>query len=222
MKTLVMSDLYPCFCNKSAKYGYNIIPTKNINIFYKPEQHHADMQLLKIKDSFFTLADCRKTVGKNYPENVRLNCMYFNNKLYGKLSAVDPMVLEFCAENNIETVNVNQGYTRCSTLAVGDKAAITADKSIEKALKSHGADVLLISAGRIRLDGFDYGFIGGAGFTDCGITYFFGDVSQHPDYEKIRAFCRKYNSNIEIICPSEPLTDIGGVVVIENDEQIYT
>ena len=218
MKTLFMSDLYPCFCCELAKLGYNIIPTKNIGVFHEPERRHADMQLLKIYNVLFSLKDCQKPIGKNYPDNILLNCLFFGNRLYGKLSAVDDVVLDFCKDNHIETVNVNQGYARCSTLVINDNAAITADKSIEKAFKSHGADVLLISAGNIRLDGFDYGFIGGSGFADCRITYFFGDISKHPDYEKIRAFCKKYNSNIEVLCPSEPLTDIGGVVVIENDE----
>ncbi len=217
MKTLFMSDLYPYFCDELSELGYKIIPTKNIKVFHKPERRHADMQLLKIQNVLFSLKDCRKTIGKSYPENISLNCLFFGNHLYGKLSAVDDVVLDFCKDNRIETVNVNQGYTRCSTLIISENAAITADKSIEKALKSHWADVLLISAGNIRLEGFDYGFIGGAGFTDNGKTYFFGDVSQHPDYEKIKTFCKTHNSNIEIICPSEPLTDIGGVVVIENE-----
>ncbi len=222
MKTLFMSDLYPCFCEELIKRGYNIIPTENIEVFHKPEQRHADMQLLMIENTVFTLKNCRKKIGKSYPENIPLNCLYFGNRLYGKLSAVDKTVLDYCMENQIETVNVNQGYTRCSTLVISENAAITADKSIEKALRNHGADVLLISAGNIRLEGFDYGFIGGAGFTDDGKTYFFGDVSKHPYYEKIMEFCKKHNSIIEILCSYEPLTDIGGVVIIEKGENKKT
>ena len=123
-------------------------------------------------------------------------------------------MLDYCKNNGIKTVNVNQGYARCSTLIVAQNAAITADKSIEKALKSNGAEALLISEGNIRLEGFDYGFIGGASCTDEKTVYFFGNVKKHPDYEKIKAFCDRYNSNIEILCEDEPLTDIGGAVLI--------
>ena len=89
MKTLFMSDLYPCFCCELAKLGYNIIPTKNIGIFHEPERRHADMQLLKIYNVLFSLKDCQKPIGKNYPDNILLNCLFFGNRLYGKLSAVD-------------------------------------------------------------------------------------------------------------------------------------
>ena len=214
MKTLVMSDLYPQFCHRLEEFGYKIIPTKNINTFHEPERRHADMQLLNINDRVFTQNDCKSKVGQRYPENVRLNCLYFGKKLYGKLNAVDPAVLDFCAENGIETVNINQGYARCSTFVITQNAAITADKSLEKALKNNGAEVLLISPGHIRLEGFDYGFIGGAGFTDNGTAYFFGNLAQHPDYERIKLFCKKQHVKIEIVCHEEPLTDIGGVVVM--------
>lgn len=216
MKTLVMSSLYTCFCEALRQKGYNIIPTKNINVFHKPEQRHADMQLLKIRERVFTLCDCRKKVGKCYPENVLLNCLYLGNKLYGRLDAVDPVVPEYCAEHGIETVNVKQGYARCSTLVINENAAVTADKSIEKALKNNGVKVLLISPGHIRLEGFNYGFIGGAGFSDNGKTFFFGDITKHPDFNKIKAFCDDYNSKLEILCNTEPLTDIGGVVITED------
>ena len=214
MKKLVMSKKYPCFCEELRKFGYKIIPTKKIKTFLEPEQYHADMQILCIKNKVITLDDCIKKPGKNYPENILLNCLYHNNKLYGKLSATDSSVREYCRENNIETVNVNQGYTRCSTLVVNDKAVITADKSIEKGMKNNGVEVLLISAGNIVLEGFDYGFIGGASFSDNNTIYFFGDITKHPDYNKIKEFTSKHNSIIEILCKTQPLTDIGGAVLI--------
>ena len=138
----------------------------------------------------------------------------YRDRLYAKLSAADESVLAFCRERNIELINVRQGYTQCSTLVIAENAVVTADKTIEKALCRSGAEVLLIEAGDIRLEGFSYGFIGGAGFADNGVTYFFGDITKHPDYGRIEAFCRKHHSKIEIVCKKEPLTDIGGVVIL--------
>ena len=174
------------------------------------------MQLLRINDRLFTIENCEKPVGERYPENIRLNCLLLGNCLYGKLSAVDTSVIDYCSENGIKLVDVNQGYTRCSTLVINENAVITADKSIEKALKNNGADVLLISPGNITLEGFDYGFIGGASFTENDTVYFFGNIKEHPDHKKIKAFCEKYNSNIEILCEEAPLTDIGGAVLISS------
>ncbi len=218
MKTLCMSDEYPCFCRELRRNGYKIIPTEKIECFLQPEQRHADMQLLNLDGTLFHLSDCRDKIGIKYPENVRLNCLYLGGRLYAKHSATDSAVLDYCRRNDIPTVNVNQGYTRCSTLIVADCAAITADKSVEKALKDNGAEVLLISPGHILLEGFDYGFIGGAGFSDNGTVYFFGNIKKHPDYEKIKVFCEKHHAHIKILCAELPLTDLGGVVIINESD----
>ena len=214
MSKLLMSDESPCFCEELNKRGYEIILTENINFFHPPEQRHADMQALRIRDRVFTLRDCINPIGRDYPENVRLNCLYIGNKLFGNLKAIDPAVLDFCRGNGIETVHVNQGYTRCSTLVINDHAVMTADKSIEKAMKQHRVEVLMISAGHIRLEGFDYGFIGGASCTLGNTVFFFGDIAKHPDYAEIKAFINLHNSNIEILCERVPLTDIGGGVLL--------
>ncbi len=197
MKALLMSDLYPYFCRSLEKKGYKIIPTKKINAFLEPEQRHADMQELIIQNRRFRIEECQRPVAKDYPQNVRLNCLFLGGKLYGKIDAADASVLDFCRERKIPLVHVKQGYTRCSSLVIGDNAVITADKSIAKALK----------------EGFEYGFIGGAGFFDNGTTYFFGNIKKHPDYERIKVFCAEYNSKIEILNREEQLTDIGGVVI---------
>lgn len=215
MKTVIMSDLYPCFCKEFEKYGYNIIPSKNITAFSNPERKHADMQALRINDKLFTLENCVKKAGETYPENILLNCLFLNNTLYGRLDSTDNSVLDYCRNNNIKLVNVNQGYTRCSTLAINNNAVITADKSIEKALKNNGAEVLLINPGYIKLEGFDYGFIGGASFCDNNKVFFFGNMEQHPEYSKIKKFIFTHNSDIEVLCKDITITDIGGAVITD-------
>lgn len=231
MSSIVMSDKYPHFCNEVSKIGYNIIFSDTIKVFHIPEQKHPDMQLLPIQNNLFMLNECiglkeklstlnkivvccDKAAGKYYPENISLNCLYLNNTLYGKISKVDKTVLDYCNKNHIRTVNVNQGYTRCSTLVINQKAVITADKSIEKALKKDGVEVLLVFPGNIVLDGFNYGFIGGAGAQIDNTTIFFGNIEKHPEYLRIKRFCLKNNSDIKILCPNMPLTDIGGIIII--------
>lgn len=227
MYTFVMSDKYPQFCKGIQKMGNRVISSDTIDLFHSPEQKHADMQVLPINDKIFILNECvklknklsnknlifcSKKAGKSYPENILLNCLFMNNTLYGKLSATDKNVLEYCKDNNIKTVNVNQGYTRCSTLIINQNTAITSDPSISKALNKNGAEVLLISPGNIVLEGFDYGFIGGASTKINDTIFFFGNLENHPDYIKIKEFCFNHNSNIELLCKNMPLTDIGGIV----------
>lgn len=230
MGTFVMSDKYPCFVKEIENLGHNVISSDRVDIFPIPEQKHADMQILPINNEIFILNECtvlaeklskerlifcNKKVGKKYPENILLNFLYLNNTLYGKLSAIDKNLLDYCEENNTRAININQGYARCSTLVLNKKAVITSDLSIEKALKKDGVEVLLISAANIVLDGYNYGFIGGAsGKIDDNTVVFFGNVEMHPDFDKINNFCIKHNISIKIICKNMPLTDIGGMVKI--------
>lgn len=230
MSTFVMSDKYPCFVKEIEKLGHTVISSDTVDIFSIPEQKHADMQILPINNDIFLINECtvlaeklpkerllfcNKKAGNKYPEDILLNFLYLNNTLYGKLSAIDKNLLDYCKENNIRTVNINQGYARCSTLVLNKKAVITSDLSIEKALKKDGVEVLLISSGSIVLDGYDYGFIGGAsGKIEENTIAFFGNVTSHPDYKKIENFCDNHNLSINVICPYMSLTDIGGMVKI--------
>lgn len=230
MSTFVMSDKYPCFVKEIEKLGHTVISSDTVDTFPIPEQKHADMQILPINNDIFLVNECtvlaeklpkerllfcNKKAGNKYPENILLNFLYLNNTLYGKLSAIDKNLLDYCKENNIRTVNINQGYARCSTLVLNKKAVITSDLSIEKALKKDGVEVLLISSGSIVLDGYDYGFIGGAsGKIEENTIAFFGNVTSHPDYKKIENFCDNHNLSINVICPYMSLTDIGGMVKI--------
>ena len=230
MSTFVMSDKYPCFVKEIEKLGHTVISSDTVDTFPIPEQKHADMQILPINNDIFLINECTvlaeklpkerllfcyKKAGNKYPEDILLNFLYLNNTLYGKLSAIDKNLLDYCKENNIRTVNINQGYARCSTLVLNKKAVITSDLSIEKALKKDGVEVLLISSGSIVLDGYDYGFIGGAsGKIEENTIAFFGNVTSHPDYKKIENFCDNHNLSINVICPYMSLTDIGGMVKI--------
>ncbi len=230
MSTFIMSDIYSDFVSEIENLGHNVIQTDNIKIFHLPEQKHADMQVLQINNEIFILNECitlqhnlknkslhlcNKNAGKSYPQNILLNFLYLNHTLYGKMSAIDDNLLNYCQLNNIKTVNVNQGYARCSVFVVNDNAVITSDISLKKALEKNGVDVLLISSGNIVLDGFDYGFIGGAsGKIDDDTIVFFGNVKNHPDYNSIKNFCLNYKKKIKILCEYLPLTDIGGIVKI--------
>ena len=232
MSTFVMSDKYRCFVKEIENLGHTVISSDTVKVFPIPEQKHADMQILPINNDIFILNECtmlvkklsnerllfcNKKAGKKYPENILLNFLFLNNTLYGKLSAIDKNLLDYCKENSIRTVNINQGYARCSTLVINNNTVITSDLSIEKALKNDGVEVLLISSGNIVLDGYNYGFIGGAGGKiDENTVAFFGNIQNHPDYLLIEEFCKKHNVTIKVICKDMSLTDIGGIVEIAN------
>lgn len=232
MSYVVMSDEYPKLCSAIESYGYNIISSDKILKFNTPEQRHIDMQLLMIENNIFLLQECislrkklenkgyniilcKNNIDGKYPHCVALNCLYIRGKLYGREEAIDISVKNYCKENGIEIVDVKQGYTRCSTAVIGKNSAITADSSIYNALTKNGIDVLKIDSGSIRLDGYDYGFIGGAcTMIDDGTVAFFGDIKAHPNFRKIERFCIIHNVKIINLAEDKPLTDVGGAVKI--------
>lgn len=229
---LIMSNKYPDFVAAVKNLGFDVITSQKIDCFPYSEQTHADMQALKINNSLFLLKECTKIssdindyegeiikctndAGCKYPHNILLNFLYMNNTLYGKTDYADNSVLEYCKKNKIKLVDVKQGYCKCSTAVLSETAAITSDKTISKALKGNGAEVLEISSGNILLDGCEYGFIGGAGGKINADTYvFFGNIRKHPDYQKIKNFFDLHNIKIISLCSNAALTDIGGIVKI--------
>lgn len=228
MATIVMSDAYPPFCNALRQLGHTVIPTDTVSILPKPEQCHADLQVLKIEDKLFALSECANLrerlaayqptivsgVGKNYPHNIVLNFLYHNSRIYGRTDCMAAALTQFCKKRRMTPVFMKQGYARCTTLVLNDSAAVTADDGVYQTLTRNGAEVLKIQGDGIRLDGYDKGFIGGASCVIANTVYFFGNAAVLKDYSQITGFCGKYGFSVQNICPGIPLTDIGGAVVL--------
>ncbi len=199
----------------------------------RPVAAHADMQMLLIDDTLIITSDLYISLSSELPDNiiiafaenkhtdkypgdVNLNALYTGDCLFANTNSLDPSVKKICSDKGINIINVKQGYSKCSTLLLGDNGLVTADKGIADAARQNGFGVLLISPGGIELTGYNYGFIGGASFYDHfnRTVYFFGDIKKHTDYAKIFEFCAL--NNIEVnICDSSILTDIGGAVAIK-------
>jgi hypothetical protein len=132
--------------------------------------------------------------------------------IIARLDILPDEVKTYAASMGISLLDSKQGYAKCSAVSVGESAIITADKNIVRAAKAAGADALLISAApeAIRLDGYDYGFIGGASGVLGDTVYFTGDISSHPDAERIAEFCKAHEKKI-ISLSNEPLNDVGGI-----------
>jgi len=123
----------------------------------------------------------------------------------------DPVILNKAKELGLESIHVKQGYTKCSLVILDDNAAITSDKGLAAALKKYGIDILLITHGHVNLPGFPYGFLGGASGKVDDEIIFNGNLSAHPDFEKIKDFiCQR---GLKVTWFEEyPLEDIGSII----------
>lgn len=149
-------------------------------------------------------------VGAEYPRDISLNLVVSGNYILGRCDSIAKAVAAHAKSMNIQLVNTNQGYAKCSALVLGDKALITADPTIAHAGRSISLDVLRVSEGHITLDGYDHGFIGGASGVYGNAVFFCGDVLSHPDGNVIVDFCRAHGFDV-LSLSDEPLCDMGTI-----------
>ena len=218
MNNIIVSNENSLVVSSLNKLGFNPIFSENISALLPFERKHTDIQCLckrlisELKKLGKEVVETEKSIKKDYPDNVLLNALFINNKLYCKETALDNSVKKHCEKNGIEIINVNQGYTKCSTAVIND-CFITADKGIFKALTENGVEGVLINSGDILLPGADYGFIGGCCFCYNDTVFFTGDINGHTDSKKIKDFIYKKGLKIESLT-DEDLYDIGGFVVV--------
>lgn len=227
-QTILISPQNHCIYNY-FRNRYNIIKSDCVDNFVTYEQYHADMQMLNLNGKLFVNSTCTNVIaklealnvdftvcndiGKKYPESVALNAALIGTKLFCNRKSLHAEVKKYCDLNNIEIINVKQGYTKCSTLILNDSAIITDDNNIDITAQQEDISVLKISKGDIYLSENAVGFIGGASAKIGNTVYFFGDISKCRDYIKITDFIEKHGLSIDII-KSCRLSDIGGIVLI--------
>ena len=214
--------------------GFNIIEMPSWNRLQLPVSAHPDMllfvakkQIITHKDYFdiakkqfetlstyeyeITLSD--EEISSKYPHDILFNSVEIGDHIFAKESHTSKHIIEYNNRSGKMFINVKQGYAKCSVAKVSDNAAITSDLSLYKAMLNKGIDVLLISDGNVRLDGYDYGFIGGCTGLYCDKLYFMGNLELHPDSEKIKSFCKKHKRS-PISLSNEPLFDGGSLFFV--------
>ncbi len=150
-------------------------------------------------------------LGKKYPEDVLLNAARVGRYLICRPDATASLLLAYARENGLTVLPVRQGYAKCNTCIVSDRAVITEDASIASALSGVGVDVLHVASGHVTLTGYPYGFIGGASGSDGTHIFFCGNLAKHPDCARIEAFCLGHGKQPISLC-DQPLLDVGSLI----------
>lgn len=152
-----------------------------------------------------------------YPYDIAYNAVVTKGHIIHKLKYTQALLLQHCKNTNKILIDVKQGYSKCSTVVIDDRQLITADQGIYQATKDY-LDVLLVQPGFVALSGFDSGFLGGASGVIDDTVIFHGDLSQHPDFLKIKDFIEGAGKDL-LYFSDLPLTDIGSVLVLDMDDK---
>ena len=200
---------------------------------------HADLQVLPLGDECVAVNEAQEEVismlekrgfrvikvggfGKKYPDDCVLNLLPFGDMLIGKRSVIPQELIDL---GRFRTVNVRQGYCRCSSLLLDDQTVLTDDKSIGDTVLNFAKFTIILKQKEILLEGYDHGFIGGS----CGKLSekeiaFAGII---PDSEFGYLLKKELTDHGFFFreLGKEPLRDIGGIVPLKQkravSEQVY-
>ena len=227
-KKIIVDHRYASVAADFFQEKYTILPSCHVEALPEPVCAHPDMALVQVGDTFIaekTVYGYYKThlssvsvlcgetaLSGNYPLDIAYNVLISGKDVFANESYMDGVLRSILLEKNYRIYSVKQGYAKCSS-AVAENCVITADSTIALSAEARGLHVLRISQGDVRLNGYPYGFIGGAsGYID-GILYFFGDITKHSDYQDIKSFLREHQIPYSYI-PDFPLTDVGTLIGI--------
>jgi len=213
---------------KLEEYGYKCIPTEKSTDVSGPISLHADVLYLKTDDKTIYVSECQKNnieLLKKLGYTVHTVKLSPGYKTECKLNMVitDDIILcnpKTCMDlsevkGNRKIIPVNQGYTKCSTIVIDNDNFITEDKSIYNALTQNGKNCLLIEKGHVKLEGYEYGFIGGASvYLEKEKTLlFFGDINKRSSYKLILQCLPQLKIELKVV-NKNALLDLGGAILL--------
>ena len=230
---ILLSEEYPPIVKALEKQGITVIAAPASERLPVPVRYHTDMlccylgngrmvvaageKILQERLAYFGVQTIftEQPLRNSYPYDAGCNILQIGKDVFYNPKSADRKIIKELKGCMLH--RVSQGYSRCSVAVVNEKSAITADPGMAKAMKQAGLEVLEIQPGKIRLPGYDYGFIGGC----CGLIapdriVFTGSLKQHPDGERIKTFLfQRGISYVELM--EEPLLDIGGLIPMKEE-----
>lgn len=228
MKYVIVAENFPeDSAEKLKKYGEVVRTRANKNLL-KGLDTHTDILVHPLSKGEFVVdrdnfeyykkffpdkkvIPSHSSLSKKYPKDVPLNAFTFKNYFIHNLKFTDKVLLDYYKNSAYELINIKQGYTKCSSLVTND-FIITSDGGIYESLRDL-IPIYKIKHGEIRLQNFNYGFIGGASGVLGKKIFFTGDFSHHSSHEEILKIIKKYDYEIEILS-KDPIEDYGSIFFI--------
>jgi len=207
-KVYISEDANPLLKEYLSGSNHIIVEIKSTDQVYESISSHPDIFMCKINDE---IIQSKNDLGYSYPDNVKYNGVQIGKYFIHHTGYTASKLISAVKAADLMTVHVSQGYTKCNIVAVDENSIITSDEGIRNKLVPLGLDVLLISAGNVKLKGFSYGFLGGASGSVGNFIVFNGDLSAHPDYIKISDFILSRGLKLKYF-EEYQLEDIGSII----------
>lgn len=214
--------------------GIRVILTDMCNDLYDAVSYHPDMfihhlgdncivaapnaplKLLSVLEGLgFNIIKGQKPIGGKYPGDIAYNVARIDEYAVCSTAHTDKTLLQCLYDRGVKIVDVKQGYSKCSLSIIERGTVITSDEGLYTVLRKHDFNILKISPGSIDLKGLDYGFIGGAsGLVSNEIVAFAGNLSLHPDLDKIEKFLSQYGKQVKSL-DHKKIMDVGTIIPLK-------
>lgn len=228
----VIDPRMPCSAKSRLKEICEVIELPPFLALDKRVASHPDMLLFAFNQTLFVCKDYYKeakstidriiclsgleliltddVLGKQYPNDIKFNTFTLSRHIIGKSDCISEEIKQRAICNGLSIANANQGYAKCSSVVL-DNAVITSDIGIYNTVHSLGYDALLILPDNVLLEGYDYGFIGGASGVFNNTVYFCGDITKHKSGTEIVDFCKNRGYKVNALS-DDPLYDVGTII----------
>ena len=150
-------------------------------------------------------------IGNPYPLSCSYNAVVTDLHCVHLLKQTDGKILEL--SKNKQQIRVNQGYTRCNLIYLGNQEFISSDVGITKLVEKHDESVFLLSNEGIVLPGMKHGFFAGCcGFVNQTL-FVLGRLDYHPKGNELKLFLKQKQIDcIELY--DGPLFDGGSILFV--------
>lgn len=151
-------------------------------------------------------------LGRKYPEDISYNVGRLKGVAIHNFRYTDEKLKYYLKKENLEFINISQGYSKCSLAIIGENSAITSDIPMYEKLKSMNFKILLVEPGHILLEGQRYGFIGGTNGSILEDELLIsGSFKDHPNKDEMLEFIYKNNKKITYLSHKK-IVDIGTII----------
>lgn len=217
--------------NQWMEPGYHFISSTTLTALPKPIATHPDIQIHPLRND---LAICApevfdyyreqlpaqirliagtKSLGRTYPMDCAYNVACIGEYVFCNTNHTDPKLLSYYQENHKKIIHVNQGYTRCNFCAIDDKTVFTEDIGIHNTIIANNLPIksILLPKGEVSLDGYPYGFIGGAFGAGENALFWYGNPIACSYGKEILVYVRSTQKRMLCLGMDKP-RDFGGII----------
>lgn len=223
MKVAYLSSFaHPALCTYLENAGHVIHNFPELRTVSSLVANHPDVLLCKlgVKPESPIYEGAPNALSSLYPGDCRYDAACTGKFFIHKLDVTDAGLLGAAKASfgdELQLINIRQGYAKCSTVIVDEDSIITYDKGIAKPCEAAGMNVLLVKSGFVKLRGAGTGFIGGASGRVDNEIVFNGDLSAHPNFREITAFIEGRGLGCKWFSSYE-LEDIGSIITVTKSD----